>query len=230
MSTIMETRDLCRFFSKGEQEVKAVDKVSLTIERGKLTILKGPSGSGKTTLMNLLGCLDKPDHGSIHMEGKELQQLSSEEQDHWRRTRFGFVFQSVGILSYLSAWENLEFGLRISGIPMEEQESRITRSLNLVDMYRRRNHRGYEMSGGEQQRVAIARALSGNPDILFADEPTSALDSHLSMGMVKIFRELVEHQNMTILMTSHDPQMIEIADRVYTLRDGRIENGEMDNG
>jgi len=230
MSIIMETRDLCRFFSKGDQEVKAVDKVSINIEQGKLTILKGPSGSGKTTLMNLLGCLDKPDHGSILMEGKELQLLTSEEQDHWRRTRFGFVFQSVGILSYLSAWENLEFGLRISGIPQEEQENRITRSLNLVDMYRRRNHRGYEMSGGEQQRVGIARALSGNPEILFADEPTSALDSHLSMGMVKIFRELVEHQNMTILMTSHDPQMIEIADRVYNLRDGRIEMGEKDNG
>lgn len=230
MEPIIYTDKVCRFFKNGDEIVRAVDNISIEVEPRTLTILKGPSGSGKTSFMNVLGGLDKPDEGKIVIDGKDISSWNDEQRDELRRKELGFIFQSIGIISYMTAWENVELGLHIAGISYDDRQPLISKALKLVDMYKRKDHRGYEMSGGEQQRVAIARAISTKPKILFADEPTSALDSHLSLGIVEIFKRLVRDEKMTILMTSHDPQMIEVADFLFELIDGKIDKRVKVNG
>lgn len=217
---IIEVKDLGRQFLSGNEIINALKDINLFINKGELTMLRGPSGSGKTTLINLLGALDNPTNGSIHFQGKEISNLAEKERDQLRRTEMGFVFQTVGLISIMTAYENVEFGLRISGFPKNERKEWAEHCLHQVGMFKRRGHRPYEMSGGEQQRVAIARAISHSPAIIFADEPTSALDTSLGLHVIKLFQELVSKQNMTIVMTTHDPNLMEIADSVWSLKDG----------
>ena len=219
---IILTEKLNRSFICGHEKVQALNDVSIAVNPGILTILRGPSGSGKTTLINLLGGLDSPDSGSIIFDGKEITKLSEGEKDQLRRKRMGFVFQSIGLISVMTAYENVEFSLRINGCAEEERKDLVEKSLHQVGMYKRRDHLPYEMSGGEQQRVAIARAIVHGPAVLFADEPTSALDTHLGLQVVKLFRDLIEQRGINVVMTTHDPNLMEIADQVYSLEDGKV--------
>ncbi|MBN2532584.1 MAG: ABC transporter ATP-binding protein [Spirochaetales bacterium] len=218
----MKTKDLCCTFFTGPEPVYAIKQVNLTITRKKFTVLRGPSGSGKTTCINALGALEKPSSGEIYFNNNRITGLSEFQCDELRRLKMGFVFQSIGLISIMSAYENVEFALRVAGYAPDTRKEWAEQCLHMVGMYKRRNHLPAELSGGEQQRVAIARAFAHKPDIIFADEPTSALDTMLGLQVVKLFKELVENQGMTIVMTTHDPNIMEVADYVYTLEDGRI--------
>lgn len=222
MISIVKTEELSRIFRSGNETVHALRNVSLEVEAGKLTILRGRSGSGKTTLINLLGALDAPDSGKIFFQEKDVTSANEAAKNEMRRRHMGFVFQSVALISMMSAYENVEFGLRVAGYSKKEWRKRTEESLGLVGLSKRMAHRPHELSGGEQQRVAIARAIAHRPDIVFADEPTAELDTHMGLQVVKLLKSLVEQQGLTVVMTTHDPSMIEIADRVYTLEDGEI--------
>ncbi len=221
-SVILKAEDLCRNFISGQTVIRAVRNADITVKNGAFTILRGPSGSGKTTLINLLGALDKPDSGSIYFDGEEISGMPESDRDELRREKMGFVFQSIGLISIMTAYENVEFSLRINGFNEEKRKKWAEHCLHLVGMYKRKDHLPYELSGGEQQRVAIARAIANNPKIIFADEPTSALDTNLGLQVVKLFRDLIESQKISVVMTTHDPNLMEIADKVYSLEDGQI--------
>jgi putative ABC transport system ATP-binding protein len=182
----------------------------------------GASGSGKTTLINMLGALDRPDSGIIQFKDTDITTAGERFKNELRRKHMGFVFQSVALISMMSAYENVEFGLRIAGIDSKSRSERVKECLSLVGLSKRTEHRPHELSGGEQQRVAIARAIAHKPDIIFADEPTAELDTHMGLQVVKVFKSLVEREGLTVVMTTHDPSMIDIADHVLTLEDGEI--------
>ncbi len=223
MSIILNTKDVCRDFKTGNDiVVNALKNVSVDIEEGKLTVLRGPSGSGKTTLINILGALDYPSSGEVWFGGEDITKLSEKKRDSLRRYDMAFVFQSIALMSAMTAYENVEFGLRLANVPYSERDKRTREVMRNVGLEKRMFHRPGEMSGGEQQRTAIARAIAHKPKIVFADEPTAELDSATSLHIVKLFKELVEKEGMTIVMTTHDPSMMEVADRVYTLEDGEI--------
>ena len=223
MEVILSTEGLCRDFKIGDGSVvSALKNINIEIEKGKLTILKGRSGSGKTTLINILGALDKPTKGKVMFGGRDITKLTEKKRDEIRRYEMSFVFQSVALMSGMSAYENVEFGRRLAKYPYDMRDKRVREVLKNVNLDKRMFHRPGEMSGGEQQRVAIARAIAHNPAIVFADEPTAELDTATALHVVKLFKELVAHHQMTIIMTTHDPSMIDIADRVYTLEDGEI--------
>ena len=223
MSIILNTKDVCRDFKTGNDiVVNALKNVNIDIEKGKLTVLRGPSGSGKTTLINILGALDYPSSGEVWFGGEDITKLSEKKRDCLRRYDMAFVFQSIALMSSMTAYENVEFGLRLAKVPYSERDRRTREVMRNVGLEKRMFHRPGEMSGGEQQRTAIARAIAHKPKIVFADEPTAELDSATSLHIVKLFKELVEKEGMTIVMTTHDPSMMEVADRVYTLEDGEI--------
>ena len=222
---ILYTKNVCRDYRSGHETVHALSNVSVEIPKGKLTILRGRSGSGKTTLLNSLGALDFPTSGEIWFEGTDITKLSETERDEFRRLNTGFVFQSVALMANMSAYENVEFGMRIAGTPAAERQQRAMESLDLVGLSKRASHRPQEMSGGEQQRVAIARAISHRPKLIFADEPTAELDTAMGLYVMKTFKDLIEKEGVTIVMTTHDPNMMEIADVVSSLQDGVIVDG-----
>lgn len=226
MDEVLKTREVSRIYKSGREEIYALRKVSLAIYKGKLTILKGRSGSGKTTLINLLGALDKPDTGNVLFCGNDIAMLTEPDRDNLRRKNMGFVFQSVALIPMMSAYENVEFGLRISGFDKKIRRERALECLNLVGLGKRIQHRPSELSGGEQQRTAIARAIAHKPGVIFADEPTAELDTHMGLQVVKLFKSLVEKEGLTVVMTTHDPSMMEVADQVFTLEDGEIVNDQ----
>lgn len=223
MAAILETKELTRIFHVGGESIHAIDGISLRILPNTLTLFQGPSGSGKTTLLNLLGALDYPTHGSVILKDTDIAKLSDNERDEIRREEIGFVFQSVALISLMSALENVDFRLRISGFHAEERRHRAEECLALVNLRQRMDHRPHELSGGEQQRVAIARAICNRPSIVFADEPTGELDTHSGLQVVRVFRDLIETEGVTVIMTSHDPNMAELADHVIVMEDGKIE-------
>lgn len=219
---LFRTEGLSRSFSSAAGEVHALRNVSLSIPAHGLTILNGKSGSGKTTLINLLGGLDRPTSGKAFFEGQELSALSERARDKIRRTRIGFVFQSVALISFMTALENVEFGLRVAGCPAAGRRERALECLEQVGLFKRANHLPQEMSGGEQQRVAIARAIAHRPGAVIADEPTAQLDSTMGLQVMAVFKKLIESQGTTVILTTHDPDLLEIADRVFTLKDGML--------
>ncbi len=221
-NNILYTEHLTRRFRNGSATVTALSDVSIAVEKNRLTILRGRSGSGKTTLINLLGALDYPTEGRVFFLGDEISSWSESRRDRLRRKHIGFIFQSVALISTMTALENVEFALRIAGYPVAKRRERAERCLELVGLGKRMKHRPAELSGGEQQRVAIARAIAHRPQIIFADEPTAELDSVMGLQIVKLFKELVAREEITIVMTTHDPSMMEVADRVYTLEDGVV--------
>lgn len=222
MKELIRAENVKRTFQVGRETVYALKGVDVKVHQGTLTILRGRSGSGKTTLMNILGALDRPTEGSVYFENNPIHTLSETNRDALRRNKVGFVFQSVALISMMSAYENVEFGLRISGVDWKKRKERTEECLKMVGLQGRMHHRPHEMSGGEQQRVAIARAIAHNPLIVFADEPTAELDTTMGLQILKVFKTLVERERITILMTTHDPSMMEIADHMYTLEDGEI--------
>ena len=219
---IIRVENLVRVFKTLGGEVRACNGISLTIPERQLTILRGRSGSGKTTLINMLGTLDRPTSGKIYFDGEEITRMSDGRRDQIRRTKIDFVFQSVALMSNMTALENIEFGLRIAGVSAKERKERAKEVLNMVGLSKRMNHMPAEMSGGEQQRVAIARAVAHRPRVVFADEPTAALDTAMGLQIIKAFRDLVDAGETTIVMTTHDPSLMDIAERVYTLQDGEL--------
>lgn len=219
---LFRTEGLSRSFSSAAGEVHALRNVSLSIPAHGLTILNGKSGSGKTTLINLLGGLDRPTSGKTFFEGQEISALSERARDKIRRTRIGFVFQSVALISFMTALENVEFGLRVAGCPAAGRRERALECLEQVGLSKRANHLPQEMSGGEQQRVAIARAIAHRPGAVIADEPTAQLDSTMGLQVMAVFKKLIESQGTTVILTTHDPDLLEIADRVFTLKDGML--------
>jgi len=224
MNSIIRTEGINRYYQSGREIVHALKDVSISINSGTLTILKGRSGSGKTTLLNLIGALDRPDSGKIYFNGFEITGLSEGERDEIRRKYMGFVFQSIALISLMSAYENVEFGLRVAGYDKNKRKARAEQCLDFVGLSKRMNHRANELSGGEQQRVAIARAIAHKPKVIFADEPTAELDTHMSLQVMRVFRDLVEKEGLTVVMTSHDPNLVELADCVFSLHDGEIVN------
>jgi putative ABC transport system ATP-binding protein len=193
------------------------------IPQGGLTILKGRSGSGKTTLMNILGALDDATEGQVIFDGVNISQMPEKERNLLRRRSIGFVFQSVALIPIMTAQENVEYALRLSGYSGNLKD-RALRCLDMVGLKKRAGHMPQELSGGEQQRVAIARAIAHRPKIILADEPTGELDTSTALKVVRIFRELNEKENVTILMTTHDRGFMDIGDRAYELEDGEIKN------
>lgn len=219
---IYTTQNICRDFRQASQTIHALRNVSINIEKEQLTILKGRSGSGKTTLMNIMGGLDRPTSGTVYFDGREITKMHDSERDSLRRTDIGFVFQSVALISVMNAYENVEFGLRVAGKKEADWSASIKDALNLVGLSKRMYHKPHQLSGGEQQRVAIARAIVHKPRIVFADEPTAELDTHLGLQVVKLFKQLVSDEGITVIMTTHDPSMNEIADHVISLEDGEV--------
>ena len=225
MKGIIRAKDVCMDFKIGDGSVvHALKGINIDILPNKLSVLRGRSGSGKTTLINILGALDKPTSGEVFFlnEENDITKLSEPARDSLRRVDMSFVFQSVALISTMTAFENVEFALRMTKMPYKERVERAKQALVQVGLEKRMHHRPGEMSGGEQQRVAIARAISSSPKIIFADEPTAELDSPTGFAVMKLFKDLVRQNDLTILMTTHDTSMMEVADIVYTLEDGVI--------
>ena len=199
----------------------ALKGLDMHITKGKLTILKGRSGSGKTTLMNILSALDYPTEGEVLFQGKDIVKMSEKERGLLRRKKIGFVFQSVALVPMLSAYENVEFALRMAGYK-GNRKARAEECLKMVGLGNRLNHMPQELSGGEQQRVAIARAIAHRPEILFADEPTAELDTNTGLQVMKIFKELCALEGVTIVMTTHDTGLMEVGDVIFQLEDGEF--------
>ncbi|HHY82474.1 MAG TPA: ABC transporter ATP-binding protein [Clostridiales bacterium] len=219
---IIKTENLCRQFQSGREIVHALRDVNIEIRPGALTILRGRSGSGKTTLINLMGALDKPTSGRIYFDNQDITTLSEPKKDELRRHSMGFIFQSIALMPLMSAYENVEFGLRVAGYDPKERKKRAEECLAMVGLAKRMHHRPQELSGGEQQRVAIARAIAHRPKVIFADEPTAELDTNMGLQVVKVLKDLVHEEGLTVVMSTHDPSMIDIADCVYTLEDGMV--------
>ncbi|MNH99034.1 putative ABC transporter ATP-binding protein [compost metagenome] len=219
---LLKATGIIRTFGKGPTAVQALRGVELSIPQGTLTALRGRSGSGKTTLLNLLGALDRPTEGDIYFFEEHVSQMSEQERNHFRRTKIGLIFQTFALIPLMSVLENVEFGLRIAGTPSKQCRKLAEEALEFVGMHKRMSHRPFELSGGEQQRVAIARAIAHKPPLLLADEPTAELDSAMSLQVMRVFRDLTKKAGTTIIMTTHDPAMMEIVDHVFTLEDGKI--------
>ena len=224
MSLVIETKDLWRVYtSKTGAEVPALRGVNLNVETGAFVALKGRSGSGKTTLLNCLAGLDKPTSGSALVLGHDIMQMSDQELTVWRREQIGLVFQSFGLLPTLSAYENIELLLRIKGDEYAARHQRALECLEIVGLSKWKDHRPFEMSGGQQQRVAIARALANKAKLILADEPTGELDSKTTRELLTFFRELIEQQQITMLMVSHDALVDAYVHQVLVLKDGVVE-------
>lgn len=230
MSLVIEARGVSREFKVGSGVVHALKGISLDVKKGELTILRGRSGSGKTTLINILGALDMPTSGEVFFhsqkgekaEKQDIVALSGEKRDRLRRVNMAFVFQSVALISTMSALENVELALRLAKYPISKRKARAKYCLEIVGLADRMTHFPNQLSGGEQQRVAIARAISHEPEIILADEPTAELDSTSAKIVVNMFKNLVLEHNIAVLMTTHDVEMMTVADKIYTLSDGEL--------
>lgn len=220
MENAIQTIGIKKCFQAGTGKFYALQDVSVVIPEHALTILKGRSGSGKTTLLNILGALDSPTGGEVVFLGEKLSEKSGEDLDLMRRYKMGFVFQSAALIPYMSAYENVAFALRLSGYS-GNRDARVREILGRVGLLKRMEHMADELSGGERQRVAVARALAHHPAVIFADEPTGALDTAAGLAVVELFKEMVEKEGATIVMTTHDPNLMELGDVVYEIADGR---------
>lgn len=219
---IIQAVGVKRTFGRGRAAVHALNGADFDVPRKRLVALIGRSGSGKTTLMNLVGALDYPSEGSIYFQGMEISSLSEKKRDALRKRDIGFVFQSHALVPYMSAYENVEFGMRIAGISTKDRKAFAEHALSIVGMKERMHHRPQELSGGEQQRVAIARAIAHKPKLILADEPTAELDSKMGMQVIKIFKDLISNENITIFLTTHDNAVMSMVDNVFRLEDGQI--------
>lgn len=223
MEYMIEAKKINRIFPVTGGEFHALKDVSIAIPKKSLAILKGRSGSGKTTLMNILGALDHPTSGELLYEGVDICKYSDRQREDLRRNSIGFVFQSVSLIPMMTAFENVEFSMRLAGIT-EGRKARVEECLKMVGLGGRMGHMPQEMSGGEQQRVAIARAVAHRPKVLFADEPTAELDSATAVAVMKLFRELVEREDVTIIMTTHDVGLMSAGTVSYELEDGAVKD------
>ena len=221
MSTFITTTGLRKYYQIGDQEVRAIDDVDLSIERSTFTIVEGPSGSGKSTLLYLVGGLDHATGGKIKVGGESLDDMDANRLAVYRREKVGFIFQSYNLIASMSALDNVSFPLRFAGVHDRERNTRALELLKMVGLENRARHRPFELSGGQQQRVAIARALINNPALIVADEPTGNLDSRSGFQLMELLSEL-HREGRTILMVTHDSRMEKYASSVIYLMDGRV--------
>jgi putative ABC transport system ATP-binding protein len=219
---IIQIRGLHREYKIGQRTIQALRGVDLNLMPERLAALKGRSGSGKTTLLNCIGGLDRPTSGAVQVLGRDLSELGEDQLALWRRRELGFVFQSFGLLPTLSAYENVDLMLRLIDVPSHARHERTLECIELVGLTKWMRHRPHELSGGQQQRVGIARALANHPRLLLADEPTGELDSNTAREIIKLFREIVQAEQITVLMSSHDPLVDKYADEIVLLKDGQI--------
>ncbi|MGQ0608914.1 MAG: ABC transporter ATP-binding protein [Chloroflexota bacterium] len=213
---------LRRDYPSGDEVVHALRGVDLRVERGQLVAVRGRSGSGKTTLLNLLGGLDRPTAGRVVVDGDEVSAMSEAQLVGFRRGTVAFIFQAFGLLPILSAAENVEVPLRLVRADPRARDARVEELLDLVGLGPRAGHRPHELSGGEQQRVAIARALANRPKLLLADEPTGQLDSHTGHAVMALLRTVVRTEGVTAVVATHDPALLDLADRVVEIHDGML--------
>jgi putative ABC transport system ATP-binding protein len=218
---LVELRNVSKIYRVGEEEIRALDDVSLDIESGEFISIIGPSGSGKSTLMHILGCLDTPTQGTICLDGTMIQNASPKQLAGIRNQKIGFVFQFFNLLPKLNVQQNVELPMVYSGVSSRERRDRAMSALKMVDLENRSRHRPMQLSGGQQQRVAIARALVNSPKIIFADEPTGNLDSHTGEAILELFRKLSQ-EGRTIALVTHDPEIAAVTPRRIEIRDGKI--------
>jgi putative ABC transport system ATP-binding protein len=227
---VAKIENVSRTYKIGKIETQALRNVSLTIEHGEFTALVGPSGSGKTTLLQLIGCLDQPSSGHVYINGKDVSTLSRNQRADIRRGTIGYVFQFFALIPTLTAYENVEMPLLLTGVKPAERKQRVMKLLEEVALGERAHHRPDQLSGGEQQRVAIARALSTNPALILADEPTANLDTPNGQQVMEIMTRLNQETGVTFVFATHDPRVFKYARRTVTLRDGQIaENQVVEN-
>ena len=223
MSALVEIRDMCKVYNPGENEVRALDHVDVSIEEGEFVAIIGQSGSGKSTLMNMLGCLDVPTSGTYMLHGRDVSHLDDDELSDIRNKEIGFVFQGFNLIQNLTALENVELPLIYRGVGKRKRLQLAEDALTKVGLKERMEHRPAEMSGGQQQRVAIARAIAQAPPIILADEPTGNLDSGSTGEIMQIMKEL-HKEGRTIILITHDNEIAARAERVIKIKDGRIES------
>jgi putative ABC transport system ATP-binding protein len=222
--TIVRTINLSKVYRRGKVDVPALNDVNLQVLAGEIVGIMGPSGSGKTTLLNLIGGLDKPTRGKIFVDGVDITVLGEKELADYRLRKVGFVFQFYNLIPTLTALENVEVPLALLGVPKAERRERALNLLKTVGLEARADYKPDELSGGEQQRVAIARALVNNPSIVLADEPTGDLDSKSALSLMNLVKDLNKRNGQTFIIVTHDPIVAERCTKIYTIRDGRIEN------
>ena len=220
MESILTVKDLKKYYGKGETLVKALDGVSLEIEKGKFTVVIGTSGSGKSTLLNMMGGLDVPTEGSVKIGNTELAKLNAEQATIFRRKQIGFIFQNYNLIPVLTVWENIVFPISLDGQkPDREFIMEVVRALGLEE---RLDELPNNLSGGQQQRVAIARALAAKPSIVLADEPTGNLDSRTGSDVIGLLKMTGREFHQTIVMITHNPEIARMADRIIRIEDGKI--------
>jgi len=218
---VITMRNLSKIYKMGDNEVKALDNINLTVDEGEFVSIVGPSGSGKSTLMNIIGCLDVMTEGEYYLNGNDTSKLNENKLAELRSSEIGFIFQSFNLLQKLTALENVELPMIYKGIPAKERYNRAVELLTMVGLEKRIHHKPTELSGGQQQRVAIARALANNPHLILADEPTGNLDSQSGKEVMKIIKELNERGN-TIILITHDINVANQAKRTVKIMDGKI--------
>jgi putative ABC transport system ATP-binding protein len=218
---LIHLEHVCKWYSLGDVEVRALDGVSFDVEPAEFIAIMGSSGSGKSTLMNVLGCLDRPTSGTYFLSGREVSKLGRGELAEVRNRTLGFVFQNFNLLSRTTALENVELPLVYSGVGSRERKRRAAEALSRVGLGQRLDHRPSQLSGGQQQRVAIARSIVNEPKLILADEPTGNLDSRTSIEVIALFQELWK-SGLTILVVTHEPDIAEFASRVLVVKDGKI--------
>ena len=229
ITPLVSTRNLERVFTIGSERIRALYNINLEVFPGQLMVITGRSGSGKTTFLNLLAGLDRATSGTIHFQNQDLSELAEWDLTQLRRHNIGFVFQSFGLLTLLSAYENIELPLRIAEWGRRERQKRTEECLRLVGLADRAGHRPYELSGGEQQRVAIARAIVHRPSLIFADEPTGELDSVTGAAVFSLLKKIVDKEDVTVIAVTHDIAMAEeMATSTMELSDGSLDSNKED--
>ncbi len=220
---VVSVANVTKEYALGKQWVQALKGVNLHIEKGEFLAIAGPSGSGKSTLLNLIGCIDSPSSGTIAINGRDVTGRTPDELADLRAREIGFIFQTFNLLPVLSAQENVEYPLlRRKDVSKEERCRRVAHYLDVVGLERFAHHRPNELSGGQRQRVAIARALATQPSIVLADEPTANLDHKTGESILQLMKEINQKEGTTFIFSTHDPLVMEMADRVVTIRDGEI--------
>jgi putative ABC transport system ATP-binding protein len=222
MGPLIRVSQVEKSFEAGSRQIQVLKGIHLDLYASQWIIIRGRSGSGKTTLLNLVGGLDVPTKGEVYFQGELISAWNDLQRTRLRKRRMGFIFQAYALMPLLSAWENVELSLRMAEVPRTEWKQRVQHCLDLVGLGKRMHHRPYELSGGEQQRVAIAKAIAHKPLLLLADEPTAELDSQMGAQIMRVFREIIAEENVTLCMTTHDPTMMEVADHVYEMADGQF--------
>lgn len=222
MEALVEMRDICKIYNPGENEVRALDHVDLTIYKGQFVAIIGQSGSGKSTLMNMIGCLDVPSSGTYILNGQDVSNLSDDELSDIRNQEIGFIFQGFNLIANLDARDNVELPLIYRGVSQKERHELSEAALVKVGLGHRMDHKPSEMSGGQQQRVAIARAIAQAPPVILADEPTGNLDSASSAEILEVLKQL-HSEGRTVILITHDNEIAAQAKRVIRIKDGKIE-------